>query len=120
MSEYIVKTETAVSLTQVEDLLCCALEGGSTYWCARFMPQEYPADCTYGHEAVARGADFCVWPDDDDVVFINNSDELIRETLQLMADKFPARFQELVRGDEDAETGDIFFQLLCFKEVVYG
>lgn len=122
MTDHIVKTEFAVTRTRVEDLLCSALEGGSTYWCFMFRPKSYPDDCRYGHEAVARGASFKVLADDDEDgwVRVNNSPELITETLQLMADKYPRHWQNFINENDDAETGDVFFQLLCFKEVVYG
>jgi hypothetical protein len=39
--------------------------------------------------------------------------------MQLMAEKYPARFAEFLSENDDAETGDLFLQLSLFGELVY-
>jgi hypothetical protein len=118
---YEIKTTTRIPLSRVEDLVCCALEGGSTYWCRRFEPDSYPEGKEWGHEAVAAGISFTIRPDEaDGSRYIKNSPDLIEQTLQLMAEQYPDQFNDFVKYNDDAETGDVFFQLLCFGEVIYG
>lgn len=117
---YTVRTETSVPLDRVADLLCCALEGGSTYWCERFKPERYPEGTNWGHEAAAHGVPFMIEHGDDGVLRVINSRANITNALQLMADHQPRHWQDFINENEDADTGDVFFQLLCFGEVVYG
>ena len=117
---YEVKTTVQIDADRLADLMCCALEGGSTYWCEKFEPDDYPAPAKWGHEAVAFGADFTIWYDEEFVKSVKNGEDEIQKALQLMADEHPFHFNNFVNENEDAETGDVFFQLLCFGELVYG
>lgn len=40
--------------------------------------------------------------------------------LDLMAEKYPHYFHEFMEEDDDAITGDVWLQLACMGEVVYG
>ena len=118
---YTLTVPTTIPLERVADMLCCALEGGSTYWCYSFKPESYPKGTTYGHEAVAHGVPFVIEHEDDGPpLAIANSRGRITGTLQLMADKYPSHWADLIGERDDADTGDVFFQLLCFGEVIYG
>jgi hypothetical protein len=47
--------------------------------------------------------------------------ESFEEALQLMADKYEWHFSNAVDDSRsDIETGDVFMQLACFGEIVYG
>jgi hypothetical protein len=120
MSTYAITTKIEIPASRVGDLVCCALEGGSTYWCEDFNPKEYPEGCEWGHEAVAHGVPFDIWLEDEPRMRIKNSPARIAATLQLMAEKFPYAWQDFINENEDSSTGDLFFQLLCFGEEVYG
>lgn len=127
MNEEDYKVITMVTITpeRVADVLRCALEGGSTYWCKDFKPHSYPEGCLLGHEAIARGEPFNVglfYGDDYGMTYklIVNSRERIAEALQDMQSRYRRHFEDVVNENEDANTGDILFQLLCFGEVVYG
>lgn len=117
---YTVTTQTGVPLDRVADLLCCALEGGSAYWCESLKPAEYPPGVEWGHETVAHGVSFTIQYDGGERTYIQNSCELIAKTLQTMADTQPHPWADFMAENEDACTGDVFFQLLCFGEVIYG
>lgn len=61
-------------------------------------------------------------PDDDDVkpewkdvTFIT-----LGNALQLMAEKYPHHFNDMMVENDDIITADVFMQLCLFKEVVYG
>lgn len=120
MTDHTVNMLIVVTTERVADLLCCALEGGSTYWCEAFKPDHYPEGTDYGHEAVAHGAPFKVKPDDEKWIRVPNSPERLVAALQIMADKYPGHWHDFVQENEDAITGDVFFQLLVFGEVIYG
>lgn len=116
---YNVKTTVQVDRERLADLMCGALEGGSNYWCDRFKPDEYPEGCEWGHEAVACGASFTIWHNDEKE-HIDNGTARIERALEIMAEQYPRHFGDFMGETDDAETSDVFFQLLCFAEVVYG
>ena len=40
--------------------------------------------------------------------------------LQIMADKYPKHFSDLVQENDDATTADVYLQCCLFGEIVYG
>ncbi len=40
--------------------------------------------------------------------------------LQVMATKAPRHFSDFVNEGDDATTSDVFLQMICFGEIVYG
>ena len=119
MKDYEVKTTVHVDRDRLADLMVGALEGGSTYWCEGFTPDEYPEGCEWGHEAVAHGASFEIMTDEG-TFHIDNDTARIERALEMMAEQYPRHFGDFMGETDDAETSDVFFQLLCFAEVVYG
>lgn len=122
--KYEVKTTVEIERKRLDDLMCGALEGGSTYWCDRCdieWSDEAAAknEIEYGHEAIAAGAEFTVWHNDEETT-IPNGPKTIERALQQMADEHPFHFNNFINDNDDAETSDVFFQLLCFGELVYG
>lgn len=108
-----------ISRERIGDLVCNALEGGSTYWLDGFKPDSYPEGTSWGHEAVAHGADFTIRFDCGEKQHVVSGSRLAN-ALELMARKYPKHFADFLNENDDADTGDVFFQLLCFGEVVYG
>lgn len=124
LSESIILVPSVVAITRerIAYTLCAALEGGSTYWCASVNVSDYRG-YEWAHEAIAASAPFTF------TVLIEYDDEesepkhpafTLSQALKAMADDFPNQFDDMVDENEDAETGDVLFQLLCFGEVVYG
>ncbi len=108
-----------VTQERVADLLCGALEGGSTYWCEKIrMKDNDYGHWTYAHEAIAAGLPFTLWhhgenePDE-----IENSRERIEKALSEMPSAHTADF---LNENDDADTSDTFLQYLCFGEMIYG
>lgn len=57
---------------------------------------------------------------DDEPVTHIITDRDVKRALQTMYDKYPQHFANLISEHDDADTGDVFFQLLCFDEAIYG
>ena len=78
----------------------------------------------WAHEAIAAGSGFRIWFDNGEEIeekqIIANGPNKLAQTLRLMHNEYPRHYGDLVSGNEDAETGDVFFQLLCFGEIVYA
>ena len=119
--EIAVKTNTYVSIEQLCDTLCAALEGGSTYWCASCIPERYPEGIEWAHEAIAMCVPFEFGAfEDTERTKVDNSKQRMSDALQYMADLYPHEFASMVDDNGDANTGDLLFQIICFGEVVYG
>ena len=116
-----INAPVVVSRQILEDNLCAALEGGSTYWCEGILVKHYVHGSEWAHEHIARGGcwQLKVFEEDESKTCIG-SDLRLREALTIMASQYPRHFGDLVGETADAETADVLFQLLCFKEVVYG
>ncbi len=113
-----VTTPVVVPLDRVAYTLCAALEGGSTYWCDRLVVDDY-LGYEWAHEAIAAGTPFRIFHNDEEDK-IDNSLSRIAVALTLLAERHPKHFSDLVNENEDADTGDVFFQMLCFAGIVYG
>ncbi len=108
-----------------------AFEGGSNYWVSRANPVS-------GFEGLA-GSGLVWWghknryspgmeieiefdnPDDMDSTLVRRFRyEDFVKALDVMLEKYPQHFADLLRGTDDATTGDVYLQCLIFQEVVYG
>ena len=122
METVMVKTEVAITQQRVEDLLCGAFEGGSNYW-AYFVvskKQKQGVKIDYIYEIATRGGEITINDREtgETLGFLN--EESIKKGLQLMAEKYPNRFIDVVNENDDADTADIFVQLAVMGELVFG
>lgn len=127
-----VTTTMDIPLKRVADMLCCAFEGGSNYWCHikvkkapesfdfRYMPDLSDKPCSYTDYPTNRGGYLIVGDveeqQEDGLLDLGT----IRHGLQVMADKYPRHFQDLLNENDDATTGDVFLQCCLWGEVVFG
>ncbi|MFN4091618.1 MAG: hypothetical protein ACK4FG_01825 [Brevundimonas sp.] len=101
----------------IANFMVTAFEGGSNYW---IESVEYQGES----KTSPWYADPNYWSDEYAVVTIQTVDDEqvspnIQAGLNLMADYHPTPLADLMTGDYDAETADIFLQLSCFGEVRY-
>lgn len=122
-----VRVNHQVEDQRVQDLLCCALEGGSNYWYTTFE-KRYPEDqakdslgLVYPHLELPFTGGSLIFhiaddPDHDSKVLDLAA---VQRGLQLLADKYPAHWSDFMQENEDAITGDLFLQLALFGEEVF-
>lgn len=110
-----------VDQQRVADLITSAIEGGSNYWLDRVEPkfaihEAYSEGVSYGDDMIDR----VVYAEDDDTAYLFGK-EAIQQGLDLLGDVAGGRhLADFLVESDDAETGDVFFQLCLFGEVVYG
>ena len=136
-----IKCMQSIKIDVIRGLLCCAFEGGSNYWIDRIYPN-YPAhmhDNDYREGGSMQPADqYWHWCQllpttngsvDVYAIGIDSNDGLqcytldltrIQTGLQLLAEKHPRHFADVLTERDDATTGDVFLQLCVFGEVIYG
>jgi len=116
-------TVPALSAKRVCDMMVGAFEGGSNYWvegaiqtAGKVDPEEKVV--WWGQEGF-WASDFKVelaTEDDDEVL----TPDKILKGQQILLEKFPRRWAEIVGETDDAETADVFLQVCLFGEVRYG
>jgi hypothetical protein len=142
-NDYVVQTNTNISPERIAYVICAGVEGGISYWATDFLLKQDAAVTladgkTRGMRPTKPGEHWYVDPalyaGDGFVIEVIQIEEhatgagksvlidkaAIQEALQIMADKYPWHWENIVKENEDSETGDVLIQLAAFKEIVYG
>jgi hypothetical protein len=133
-----VKTEVEVSPQTISDTLCSAFEGGSNYWYRiekmhppknfkntpreddrRFKHLSYPIN-EGGFLTISNAMLGDELQDDAERLTKVLNIESIQKGLQVMAEKYPRHFNDMIQDSGDAITGDVFLQCCLFGEIIYG
>jgi len=134
-----IKTSVDVPISRVQDMLCCAFEGGSNYWymIEKFhKPTEFVnlSDQPYDDKKpqIFRHIDYPTNPggylivsdakqaEGKDIKKVTLDLDACQRGLHVMAEKYPRHFSAMMTENDDAETGDVFLQCCLFGELVYG
>ena len=104
----------------MEYLLCAAFEGGINYWCSEIIVEDFHG-FTHASEVLAAGYPVTLIDMEDEDQNRTIDGESLKKAMALMAEQYPLRMRDICSdGDYDANDADIFVQLACFGEVVYG
>jgi len=142
-----IKIEPVIPLQRLQDLLITALEGGSNYWYCN-ADYEFPAEHVEAVNEAAGGVFRGYWAPFFDgclTLQVKHEDELPRwdgkefqkveagngmewvikkadliRGLETMGKDYPRHMSDFLRENEDAITGDVFLQCVCFGETIYG
>jgi hypothetical protein len=125
-----IKTETPISPERIACLMISAVEGGCNYWCSGLFlerPTEkglseqpwYAAPELYENPELRLRVVEQVEVDDETKDYVVDLID-IQRGLQIMAEKYPTHFADIVNENDDAITADVFLQCVALKEVVYG
>lgn len=101
-----------ITRDQVLDLLDTASRG-SAYWCNNDLAYESQAK-----KAMTREGIEVIDTEDDDKIYTLNI-KSIKNGLQKMAEIEPKHLADLINGDGDQVTGDIFLQYCLFGNIIY-
>jgi len=115
-----------------EDMLVGALEGGSNYWyyisngavkaIDEVVKPETPTPLAIKMWAAIKAGKQIPIRDAEDhsekLGYISLSS--IEKGEQIMAEKYPEHFMDIVNENDDASTADVWFQLAVMGELVYG
>ena len=120
-----VAIEMEIDEQRIQDLLICALEGGSNYW-YEIRSYNYPE----GETKQSLGIEFphvqlpfhggsltIVDKETGDECGVLDRDACVRG-LQVMSRDHPKCWADFIEENEDACTGDVFLQCALFGEVV--
>jgi hypothetical protein len=127
-----IQTITKIKMDRLHDLLCTALEGGVGYWCqiTKYNPAEGKTkkDYQYPHldiifdggsitvrDCISEGEGCDPEFEPKDVTL-----EDLKKGLTIMAEKYDWHFNNFINDNDDAETGDVFFQCAVMGDIVFG
>jgi hypothetical protein len=137
--EQIVSTKSVtltvpLTLEQISDVLCSALEGGSNYW---YFIEEYINPTTWEFRSEPKrdnGFDFAQdYPlNPGGALMISNKDDFgqgsitrldlaaIQKGLAILGEKYPHILSDILSENTDAGTGDALLQCSLFGDIIYG
>ena len=120
--------EIEIKEETVENMLIGAFEGGSNYWyeILKFnAPKNFnlssPDMKEFRHVSypINFGGSLVVGVKGEDI-----HDSLDRNTinfgLEVMKNKYPKHFNDMIEENDDCVTADVFLQCCLFSEIVYG
>ena len=122
-----------ITQENLSNWFCGAFEGGSNYWCTLQFKEISRKNFKEGQPFVDNLAEsffkddnfsFKVYDtesDDDELEELGEVNwDGIKFALQKMSSDYPNLFNDLVHGDADADSCDVWLQLASMKDVVFG
>jgi len=122
----------ALTSDQRSNLLCSAIEGGSNYWywlsskAMKVINEVKPSDgktplVDRMWAAIEAGKSIPIHDLEDTKVQLGEISLVsIERGEQTMIEKHIQHFADVLKENDDAATGDVWFQLAVMNEVVYG
>lgn len=128
------KITVTISEKDISYLLISALEGACRYWGSTRSVTKYTGatppkrdEAWYADEKVLDGGFTCKVEYDDPKLEEGNGKGRktvtladIQNGLTLMVKNSPKIFAEIISGNGDADTADVFWQYVVLGEVIYG
>lgn len=127
--------ENPITDEQRSNLLCSAIEGGSNYWyllnedsCQIINEKGKPQGSTERiplvdkmFKALQAAAEIPVYDIEDATELLGKiSMSSIKRGEEIMVKDYPGHFADIISESDDANTGDVWFQLAVMGQVVYG
>ena len=111
----------------VYNMLVTALDSGAIgYWASlervvksQTLPEGYTADDAVYLAPLLDGR-WRLRVDTDEPEVVTLGVAQIERGLQAMHDKCPRNYGDMIAGEDDAETADVFVQCCLFGEIVFG
>ena len=116
-NEITIEIKKSIPVKRITDLLCCGLEGGIIYWVKKIKAKK----------GMSNEDLYDIKRENWGIIIIDEDNkehtltiESLKKGIQLMANDADYHFNNFVKENEDAETGDVFIQMCCFNEIIYG
>jgi len=110
----------------LQNLLVPAFEGGSNYWykILQHNKKEIP-ECKFVSELLSFEQGKMLISDSENQIpesgkWITNHDVVNAWNKFTTDHEYREHYGDLLKGNEDAITGDVFLQLVVFDKVIYG
>jgi hypothetical protein len=127
------KVETTIKAETIADMVIGAFEGGITYWCSKARSVEPCEDCVTYEDGCPWYAKPSLYENDFKIRLVQHEEHTtgagtdvfmtpasVQQGLSLMALNYPEHFSDMISGNWDAATADVFVQLCVFGTIIYG
>lgn len=129
-----IKIEVEISKEVIANLLCSAFDPAIhavSYWCeivGKISPKEYlyridkQQIYPYVDVPLNEGGQLIlkVTEGDEQSKYFNLDLSVIQKGLEVMAEKYPEHFADIMSGNDDSATADVLIQCALFGEIIYG
>ena len=130
-----VSVSVNVPTSTIRDLLIGAVEGGSNYWATFRLDPNFTKTITESNKAAyieREGGEYYAHYDIENPSYClrvsdaegnatyNVTLESFVNGLNVMANRYPRHFKDIITENHDAETSDVFIQCAVFGEIVFG
>lgn len=119
-----VTSEIEVTAENIDDIMCCALEGGICYWADAARPVgDYLGE--YAHEQISRGGKLEIHDNEEDQWNELDRDALLKGIQKAYEDGWYPKYnwcdgKTLDACNIDGEVADCIVQYAIFDNVIYG
>jgi hypothetical protein len=125
-----IDTRVEITVQDIDDIMCAALEGGITYWCYEAYPYGYndgakwPEGVDYTSQCLSRGYDIALVDSEEDdehgvpVQYMLTLSAMIRG-IQMFCDIHHKHYN-IISEDYDSLDADCMVQYALFGKLVYG
>lgn len=126
MKNITVKVSVDISEERVQDILTSAFEGGSNYWYMidKFIYPEGQTKeslgITFQHVELPFKGGALMISSDGDMPVAKLDLDAITKGLQILAEKYPLHWADIINHNDDADTGDALLQCALFGEIIFG
>ena len=127
--QFTVNVPVVITGQVIEDIIVTALEGGIGYWAC--LGEGIPEPDEFSTPLSMRVTDALLFipdyklaihdsedPEGDELGFLSLQGML--DAIPVFAKEFPHQFSDLISGEGDAETADLFIQIAVLGEVTFG
>ena len=120
---FTVKPNMEISLTRqdIDDIMCCALEGGINYWSYNVeVVGDYLGE--YASEQISRGGELNIYEVESGEKYTLTRKKFLNGVKLCMEQGYHVALENnaVDPGDMDSEDADRIVQLALFEDVIYG
>ena len=112
-----------VTMQDIDDIMCTALDGGITGWCGAAKPVGKRLG-EYAHEQIGRGSSLMLYDAESSDKWELTLDKFLRGLAQAIEDGVPVAIDagsgSIDASEVDADGADMIIQYALFGEVVFG
>lgn len=121
--KFTVRPEIEVNLTMqdIDDIMCTALEGGICYWCSEAeVIGDYLGECA--HEQISRGGALRLHNCESEQVYDLTLENFLNGVKLYFEQGCHVQVEDntIDTGDIDANDADCILQFAIFEEVIYS
>lgn len=104
----------------MKDLMTGAIEGGSNYWYCILKHNKEEVEAVYLCEVPFIDGGFLIIADSENTEEqVKIDKDKILEGWKLFKENYQSHYADVLSDNDDASTADVFFQLVCWGDIIF-